>query len=131
MKQLFIFLSLSLLFVQCSNSGNPIAELEQIAENISENCPQMIDNETRLDKVDFKLPDTLTYHYALINLSAQNVDTTEFRRALFPGILSHIRVSSEMKKLRDNNIVICYAYKDKNNRPIYTFKITPDHYNKN
>ncbi len=131
MQKLFISLSLILFFAQCNSSQNISSELSQIAADISEACPQMIDSETRLDNVKFKIPDTLIYNYTLINLLAQNVDTTEFRRALFPGLLSGIRVSSDMKKLRDNNIVICYAYKDKNNRPIYVFTITPNHYNKN
>ncbi|MBX3165244.1 MAG: hypothetical protein KF900_12280 [Bacteroidetes bacterium] len=131
MQKLFISFSLMLLFTQCRNSGNVTAELTQIAADISQSCPQMIDSETRFDGVVFKLPDTLTYNYTLVNLLAQNVDTAEFRRALFPGILSNIRVSSDMKKLRDNAIVICYAYRDKNNRPVYVFKISPNHYNKN
>lgn len=128
MKKLFISLLLAVLCAQCNNPKNISSELFKVAADISENCPQQIDSETRLDKVDFKIPDTLVYRYTLINLLVQNVDTAEFRRALFPGLLSGIRVSSEMKKLRDNNIVICYDYKDKNNKPIYTFKITPNHY---
>jgi len=131
MKKNFISLLLILLFSQCNNSGNINNELAQIAKDISQKCPQMIDSETRLDGIDFKLPDTLMYNYTLINLLSQNMDTAEFRRALMPGLLSTIRVSSEMKKLRDNNIVICYNYKDKNSQPIYFLKITPNNYNKN
>lgn len=131
MKKFFIPFLFLLTFSQCNNSENIHSELAQIANDISQKCPQMIDSETRLDAVDFRLPDTLIYDYTLINLLSENVDKAEFRRALMPGLLSTIRVSSEMKKLRDNKIVICYHYKDKNSRPIYTFKISPNDYNKN
>ena len=129
MNKLFISLLVLLLFSQCANNSSNISvELTQIAEDINSKCPQMIDSETQLDGVEFKLPDTLTYKYTLIRLSALQADTHQFRLAMWPGLLSGIRVSSEMQKLRDNDIVIRYDYKDKNNRPFYLFTIAPKDY---
>jgi hypothetical protein len=76
-----------------------------------------------------KEPNTLVYNYTLVNLLSQNVDTTEFYRALWPGIISTIKVSVEMKKLREHHTTIEYFYQDKNKVPIYTFRIGPEAYN--
>lgn len=88
----------------------------------------MIDSETRLDGIEVKAPNTLVYKYTLINLLAQSVDTVQFYRLLWPGIISTIKLSGEMKKLRDANTTIEYLYQDKNNAPIYTFRIGADAY---
>jgi hypothetical protein len=63
-----------------------------------------------------------------MHVLSQNVDTVEFYRALWPGIISNIKVSLEMKKLREADTEIDYFYQDKNGKPIYTFHITPDRY---
>lgn len=69
------------------------------------------------------------YRYTLVNLLASNVDTVQFYRALWPGIITNIRTSIEMKKLRETNTLIEYYYQDKTNTPIYTFHISPADYN--
>ena len=89
----------------------------------------MLDSETRIDGVQLLGENTLQYNYTLVNLLSQNVDTAQFRRALWPGILGMIRVSSDMQKLRDQNATIQYHYRDKQGGPIYTFVIRPEHYN--
>jgi hypothetical protein len=102
--------------------------LQRSADEINAKCPQMLDSETRLDGLEVKAPDTLVYRYTLINLLAAHVDTSQFYRALWPGIISNIKVSPEMKRLRQINTVIEYDYRDKNRQPVYTFTIGPQHY---
>ena len=127
-------LLVSLIWLICtycsskSGAGNTTGEL---AAAINKKCPKMIDSETRLDKVDFKEPNTITYHYTLINLLKQNVDTAQFYQALWPGLISFIKVGSEMKSLRDSQGTVEYCYKDRDGLDIYCFKIGPKNYNQN
>lgn len=116
-----------LLFAGCSDESKNMEELSGIAKEINEKCPQMLDSETRLDGIEVKEPNTLVYRYTLINV-INHVDTVQFYRALWPGIISTIKVSVEMKKLREHNTNIEYFYQDKNNKPIYTFRISPADY---
>ena len=114
-------------FSNCQESNNK-DNLKQIVEDLNKKCPKMIDSETKFEGLEFIEPNKIIYKFTLINLSVQNVDTTQFKLALWPGILSTIRISSEMKKLRNNQTNIDYLYLDKYKRHIYTFKIGPKDY---
>lgn len=127
----FAILFYSLLFMALASCGSPAAEeksLQQIAAEVNAKCPQMIDSETKFDGIEIKGNNTVVYKYTLVNLLLQNVDTAEFRRALWPGILSIIKVNADMKPLRDRHTYFEYYYQDKQNRFIYSFKISPADY---
>jgi len=123
-----LFVWIFLLTACDINSDNEV-NLTEIATEFNKKCPQMIDSETRIDGIDIKEPNTIVYKYTLINLPAKNVDTIEFKKALFPGIISIIKLSPEMKPLRKNATNFEYQYSDKSNKTIYTFKIFPKDYN--
>jgi len=103
-------------------------DLKQIVDDLNKKCPKMIDSETKFEGIEFIEPNKIIYKFTLINLSVLNFDTNQFKLALWPGILSTVKISSEMKKLRDNQTNIDYLYLDKYKRHIYTFKIVPENY---
>jgi hypothetical protein len=125
----------SLFFVACllmAGCGQPEPvgpPLEEVVAEIQRKCPQMIDSETRLEAVGIKNNTDIIYQYTLVNLLVENVDTVEFRRALWPGILALIKTTPALKPLREQGIRFEYYYQDKNHNFIYTFKITPTDYN--
>lgn len=120
----------SFLLCACSDRSEKYMEnLSGIAESINSKCPRMLDSDTRLDGIEIKEPNTLVYRYTLIRLDASLVDTGAFYRALWPGIISHIKISPEMKILRNEHTVIEYTYNDKSGKHIYTFRATPELYN--
>ena len=123
---IFIFIIIFSL-TNCQESSNK-DDLKQIVHGLNKKCPKMIDSETKFEGLEFIEPNKIIYKFTLINLSVLNVDTTQFKLALWPGILSTIKISSEMKKLRDNQTNIDYLYLDKYKRHIYTFKIVPENY---
>ena len=89
----------------------------------------MVDSETRIDGIGIRGKNTVVYKYTLVNVLARNVDTLAFRQAAWLGILSLIKVSPDLKELRDQQTRFEYCYNDKLNTPIYTFKIYPKDYN--
>jgi len=117
-----------LSLLACESETQNADELKQIVFEFNKKCPQVIDSETRIDGLEFEDPNTLTYKYTLVNLNVQTLDTHQFYIAMWPGLLSTIKVSAEMKKLRDNDATIVYDYKDKSGKPVYVFKITPKDY---
>lgn len=127
------FFYIGVLFTLFSGCSDPVAKnmenLSEVAKAINEKCPQMLDSETRLDGIEVKDPNTLVYRYTLVNLLAANLDTVQFYRAMWPGLISNIKISPEMKKLRENNTIIEYYYQDKTNKPVYTFRMGPSDYN--
>lgn len=128
-KKISIAFLLLFAIVSCNDESDKVSsEIKQIAEQINKKCPQMIDSETRLDGISVKEPSTIVYKYTLVNLLVENLDTAKFYTAMWPGLLSTIKVSPEMKSLREANTEFHYDYKDKNNKGVYLFKILPKDY---
>lgn len=118
----FIFL------LGCSVEQSQTEQLQQSLKTVNDKCPQMIDAETRLDAVLFRAPGTIIYKYTLVNLQRERVDTAEFRRALWPGILGSVRAGEAMKPFRENLMTMEYHYSDRLNKIIYNFKVSPKEY---
>ncbi len=127
-KGFFIFFVVTVSLHSCEDSISHEASIEQEVASINKKCPQMLDEETRLEKVVFTKPNLIKYDYSLVNLEKKNVDTAQFRIALWPGILSNIRVDKNLYELRKQGIHFQYRYFDKSKELIYTFKISPDNY---
>lgn len=116
------------LWTGCGDEAAHMKELSSEANAINEKCPRMLDSETRFDGVEVKEPNTVVYRYSLVNVSKVNIDTVLFYRALWPGIISTVKASVEMKKMRDHNTLIEYYYQDRDAKGIYTFRIGPGDY---
>ncbi|MES2680018.1 MAG: hypothetical protein V4635_09045 [Bacteroidota bacterium] len=124
----FALLFLFFVLARCADNTANTDELEIIASEFNRDGARMIDSETRIDAIEIKGTNTIVYKYTLVNLQAKHVDTTEFKQALMPGIISLIKLSPEMKKLRDRETNFEYFYQDKDKKFIYNFKITPQDY---
>lgn len=121
-----IFL-VSLAFFACSGP-NVVDNLPSVVQTINEKCPKMIDSETRIDAVELRAVDTLVYYFTLVNFQRDKIDTAQFNRAMWPGIISNIKISPEMKSLRQAEVKFIYSYQDKEAKPICQFRILPVHY---
>ncbi|MEI6020292.1 MAG: hypothetical protein WCR21_04125 [Bacteroidota bacterium] len=128
-RVLFIF---ALLFslTSCSDEQLFLDDLRQIAKDVNNKCPRMVDSETRLDGIEIKEPNTLVYRYTLVNANLLPSDTHQFYLSMWPGLISFIKLSKEMEKLRENATAIHYEYRDKSNKVFYTFKIEAKDYKK-
>jgi hypothetical protein len=120
---------LPLFFSSCDNVSGTDAYIEEDVATINKGCPKLLDEETRLENVVFLKPSLIVYNYLLVNVALANVDTAQFRVALWPGILSGIRVDKGLSALRERKMSFEYRYYDKNKKLIYTFKIGPGEYN--
>lgn len=126
-KNFIWVLSFFVLFA-CQTNVSYKEELESMVANVNKKCPTMLDSETRIDGVEIQEPLTLVYKYTLVNVLKQNVDTLEFYKAVWPGILSTVKISPEMRKLRENLGTVTYVYNDKMNQKIYQLNVKPDNY---
>lgn len=131
MKKLLALVSLlvGLFFSQCTSSDSIDKKALKVVSQFNSKCPMMIDAETRMDGIEIKGTNTILYKYTLINLMVENVDTTKFNLALRPGIISTIKTNTELAELKRINSSFEYFYKDRDNKFIYSFLITPNDYN--
>lgn len=124
------FFILTLMAFSCGDDQMFVDDLRHIAEDVNKKCPRMVDSETRLDGLQIKEPNTLVYRYTLVNAVLTPADTHQFYLSMWPGLLSFIKVSKELEKLREHGTEIHYEYKDKSDKVFYTIKIKPEDYNK-
>ena len=121
---LFIF-----AFSRCDSPEHIDNKALKVVTQFNSKCPMMIDQETRMDGIEIKNGNTIVYKYTLINLFAAKVDTAKFNLALRPGIISTIKTNAELDELKRIKSSFEYYYKDRENKFIYSFLITPEDYN--
>ena len=124
----FFILFLSVVFIQCNTSEKIDINAIKVVNKFNEKCPMMIDSETRMDGIDIK-GNSVVYKFTLINLLLENVDTSAFNKNLRPGIINSMKGNKDLDELKRINSVFEYYYKDRENKFIYSFKITPEDYN--
>jgi hypothetical protein len=125
----FSCLFIAIVFCGCSYFTSDEEKLIEFIKKVNKKCPAMVDSETRIDSVEFRDGTTLRYNYTLVNVIAEKVDTAAFNRALWPGLLSNLRLSPDMQKLREDGLNAEYLYNDRSGKRISVIRITPSHYN--
>lgn len=120
---------LSFVFAGCEPPETIDNKALKVVSNFNSKCPMMIDKETRMDGIEVKNGNTIVYKYTLINLFASKVDTALFNKALRPGIIETIKTNAELAELKRIKSSFEYYYKDRENKFIYSFVITPEDYN--
>jgi hypothetical protein len=102
--------------------------LMDTASSLNENCPIMVDKETRLDNV-MGLPDNVfQYNYTLVNWNIDSIDIIEFEKSIQPQILNNVKTNPDLATFRDNRTTLDYNYRDKNGVFVTRISITPADY---
>lgn len=117
----------TLLFLNAASCDTE-PHLADVVSSLNDKCPMMVDADTRLDAITTDGVHVLTYHFTLVSARAGFLDTAEFRRAMWPGLLSNIRVSAEMEKLRADGVIFRYVYVDRDSLTLGTFEFGAGHY---
>ncbi len=122
----FLFLSV-ILFVQCSGDAQLQKALKGMAEAITKDCPIVYDQYTQLDNCEALPNKVLRYNYT-VDFDKLDITKEELEARMKPYLLSGVKVASDMKVLRDNDVSFEYSYKGKDGKLICEFRITPDDY---
>jgi hypothetical protein len=88
--------------------------IQQTVNEINMNLPFMIDSETELFTT-VGIGDKIQYHYRLINMTEDQINTEELKTYLVENIKNSSCTIEETRKLLDQNIKLEYIYHDKNN----------------
>lgn len=102
--------------------------LEETAFELNRLCPTLIDSDTRLESVAALPPRTLQFHYTLINVEKDNVDSTAFKKYIEPILIEDTKTNPKMKFQRKRSITVNYVYKDKDGKYICAISMSPDKY---
>ncbi|MFA5932009.1 MAG: zinc ribbon domain-containing protein [Candidatus Paceibacterota bacterium] len=100
---------------ETGNAGNTeltYEVMQEVANGMNKEYPQMIDSDTRLDSVT-GAENTLSYHYTLVNYSLADIDVSKLNDILRGDIVNLVCTTPEMKIYVKNKAVLNYTYYDK------------------
>ncbi len=88
--------------------------------------PQMLDAETRMDKVEVGHKEVV-YYYTLVNYTFEQLKFPDLEKNLRPNITAAYCVGEPMKAFRSSDIAMLYLYYDKNHELMGTIKTNNSH----
>jgi len=97
-------------FITMNQAESLIREMDRSAATINRQCPRMIDQMTRMDRVISGPGLQFTYNYTATTLTSSDVDVSKIREALYSSLVTNIRKETEMMKLAEKGVVFHYNW---------------------
>lgn len=100
-------------------------QLTAMAAELTSQAPTMVDEETRLDRVEAGPGRTLNYHYTLITTGREDLDLEAFENVLREQLIEQYRDHPGMKPFRDEDVTLVYIYRDKAGDMLSQIQLSP------
>lgn len=102
-------------------------QLQMLSAGLSEKCPMMVDDITRLDSVRSQ-GIVLNYYYTLMGVDKGMGDFSQAGQQIGVQILEQVKTSPDMSTLRRNRVTFGYIYRDRNGTLLFELEIPPEQY---
>ncbi len=109
---------------QVSSEPRPRETIAEIVKSANANLPTMVDNQTRLDKVESGPGELLTYLYTLPFHASTDVSGYWITSEVQPKVTRDVCDTPVLRRLLANGATLVYAYKGKDGVDINKFRIT-------
>jgi hypothetical protein len=87
-----VFVAMQLFFSKTPSFDKAMMEA---ASEVNKGCPFMVDHETRLDNVAALTGNVFQYHYTLINMYKDSIDTGTLQTAIEPNIINNVKTNPD------------------------------------
>ncbi len=132
MRKTNLYLSvifLSMLLIQCNSQDRSLnKKLNEMALNLNESAPVMLDQYTRFEEATVSSENVFTYRYTVLNTSKPDSLIDGATQQLKDNIKAEFATNPELRIFKENNIIIEYVYNDINNHTIRVLRIDPQDY---
>jgi hypothetical protein len=105
----FISMGLSVLSANALGSSQLNSDLLQASGEMNLTLPQLVDDNTRLDRTSV-VDTSFVYHFTLLHYPAADIDSHNFSDVMRVELHESICLSEEMDIFLGNNIPLIYAY---------------------
>ena len=127
---LFTLLLMASFLMQCGN--NPDRQLHerlsQMAAELNESAPVMLDPNTRLEGVSVTDENHFCYRYTVLNTENPDSLLSEWLQTLTDNIHTMVSTKAELAIFRENSVVLEYIYMDEQQQTLRTITINPEDY---
>lgn len=117
------------LFVKCSDNKTQ-AMIKAYAALVNQQCPMVLDQYSALDKCTVDADKTITFNY-IVDFSKLGITVQQLEERMKTMFILNIKTVSELKELRENNVIFQYRFKNIDKSDICTFTLSPEEYNRN
>jgi len=98
------------------------------ATALNNQCPVMLDAQTRMDRAEALQGNILATYFTLMNVQAGQFDVEAFKEQMRPALLQQVRFNDEFRQLREATGALECNYADANGTKICVITITPADY---
>ncbi|MFZ9455164.1 MAG: hypothetical protein ACO27Q_08025 [Bacteroidia bacterium] len=107
-----VFIVSCLLSASCTDPiGSKSDRLKIEADTLNAHCPQKLDSETELQKVNWTAP-YFKYAFRLVNIAEPFKDTNAFKSLLLPGLYAEIHMRNDSVECKKQSVIFVYTYYD-------------------
>jgi hypothetical protein len=103
-------------------------QIKEASIEVNKMCPQMLDNETRLDSTNAAQDKTFIFFYTLPNKFKSELNIDAMRQYQTPRLISNIRNNEQLRIVRENQVNMVYKYFDKKHILVLDIRLTPYDY---
>lgn len=129
-----IFIVLVIILFACGQQETEHKKLGEIAAELQNQCPKMLDEATRWDKVSV-YDNNLELTFTLVKMDKDSTDTEGLTKELKCFLSKNLSRGFNLYKshidlvfMRNNNVVFHYIYLDKRKRILSDITIKPEEY---
>ncbi|WP_298651322.1 hypothetical protein [uncultured Proteiniphilum sp.] len=120
---------LSLLLLRCVSDEKALhRKLEEMAANVNESAPLMLNRYTRFEGASVTSGNIFCYHYTVLNTSNPDSLVGDELQSLKENIRKKFSSHPDLRIFKKNNVTLEYVYNDESGRTIRSLRITPEDY---
>ena len=128
-KPLFLVIILAICFVQCTSKSKQLNEkLKEMATNLNQSTPAVLDPHTRFDSVGVTSDNIFQYYYTLVDIANPNKLLQEQKQDILDNMGEAFTTDKSLQIFTKNNVTLQYIYRDTAHNVIDVITIEPDKY---
>ncbi|HLW09019.1 MAG TPA: hypothetical protein VKX35_01355 [Fermentimonas sp.] len=126
---LFSIFIISLLLIQCNSEKKAIHKtLTEMATELNESTPVMLDQYTRFDQASVTNENIFQYIYTILNSTNPDSLIGVVESSVRANIKREFSVNPQLMFFKENNVSVEYVYNDENSKVIKTIRIDSSDY---
>ena len=114
--------------IESLDNGDIKEVLQGFADEVNKTCPQILDEQTRLNRAVAGPGRKFTYMYTITGV--EQLDKNDFINAMRPNLLENSQYSDEMESFRQMGAEIKWVYSQENGDEFAHITISPDEFSK-
>jgi hypothetical protein len=100
--------------------------LVKVSEYMNKRMPELIDPETRLDRVSAEPGLHFSYHYTLLASNGSDIDKASFMVNQRAKLKSTMCQKADVRNFLDHGVTVVYNYRSKDNMPVGSAEFAPN-----